>query len=101
MNITLFGANGAIGQIVLKHALDNDQKVTAYVRRPESLILSDENLNIITGDLTNKTLIKKAIKEADVVISTLGPALDISRKLKGTPIADRSPVHHRCNGKTS
>ncbi len=88
MNITIFGANGAIGKLVTDHALKNGDTVTAYVRRPESMGTSHNNLIIMVGNLANQSLIEKAIENADVVISTLGPALDMSRKLKGSPIAD-------------
>ena len=40
------------------------------------------------GELTNNSAIETAVSEADVVISTLGPGIDLSRKRKGTPIAD-------------
>jgi putative NADH-flavin reductase len=88
MNLTVFGANGAIGKIITNHALNNGDTVTAYVRRPDSLKQSRNNLKIMVGDLSNRLLIEKAIENADVVISALGPVLDTSRKLKGTPIAD-------------
>lgn len=35
MNITIFGANGAIGKIITSIALENGDSVTVYVRRPE------------------------------------------------------------------
>jgi len=82
MNLTVFGANGAIGKIITNHALNNGDTVTAYVRRPDSLKQSRNNLKIMVGDLSNRLLIEKAIENADVVISALGPVL------KGTPIAD-------------
>jgi len=88
MNITIFGANGAIGKLVTNHALKNGDTVTAYVRRLESMERSHSNLIIMVGDLSDRSLIEKAVENADVVISTLGPALDTSRKLKGSPIAD-------------
>ncbi|WP_245592316.1 NAD(P)-dependent oxidoreductase [Ectobacillus panaciterrae] len=89
MNISIFGASGAIGKIVLEHALsDKENSVTAYVRRPDSLKMSFPNLKVIVGELTNQALVQQAIEQSDVVISTLGPALDTSRKIKGTPIAD-------------
>lgn len=95
MNITIFGASGAIGQILAKHAIDNGDTVTAYVRRSDSLSFSHENFNTIVGQLTDQPEVERAIANADVVISTLGPALDTSRKLKGTPIADGHEVIKR------
>ncbi len=91
MNITIFGANGAIGRIVTGHALDHGDTVTAYVRSANGLDRSRANFIIMVGDLSNRLLIEKAIENADVVISALGPALDTSRK-KGTPIADGHAV---------
>lgn len=87
MNITIFGANGAIGKIVTNYALKNGDTVTTYVRRLDSIEKSSSNLIIMVGDLTNQSLIEKAVENADVVISTLGPPLDMSRKLTGSPIA--------------
>lgn len=88
MNITIFGASGAIGQHLMRLALDKGDFVTAYVRRPEKIMLNHSNLQFVTGELSNATAIETAVSEADVVISTLGPAIDMSRKLKGTPVAN-------------
>jgi putative NADH-flavin reductase len=92
MNITIFGASGAIGEILTNIALNNGDRVTAYVRRADSIKHLHENLQIVVGDLSNQPLVEEAISNADVVVSTLGPALDTSRKLKGTPIADGHAV---------
>jgi putative NADH-flavin reductase len=88
MNITIFGASGAIGQLLTQLALDNGDFVTAYVRNPQKISLKHPNLSLVQGELSNASTIEKAVAESDVVISTLGPASDMSRKLKGTPIAD-------------
>lgn len=37
MNITIFGASGAIGQLLTRLALDHGDFVTAYVRNPTKL----------------------------------------------------------------
>ena len=87
MKITIFGANGAIGKIVTSHAIRKGDMVTAYVRNSESLVKT-KNLNIVVGNFSNQLLIEEVIIGSDVVISTLGPAHDLSRKIKGTPIAD-------------
>ncbi|MES9729517.1 NAD(P)-dependent oxidoreductase [Bacillus safensis] len=88
MNITIFGATGAIGQLLTQFALENGDFVTVYVRNPEKIKQKHSNLRIVTGELTNTSAIETAVSEADVVISTLGPGIDLSRKRKGTPIAD-------------
>lgn len=88
MNITIFGASGAIGQLLTRLAVDNGDFVTAYVRNPKKISLKHPNLTLVQGELSNTSTIERAVAEADVVISTLGPASDMSRRLKGTPIAD-------------
>ncbi|OMF96866.1 NAD(P)H-binding protein [Paenibacillus sp. FSL R7-0337] len=88
MNITIFGASGAIGQLLTQLALDHGDFVTAYVRNPHKISLKHPNLSFVQGELSNATTIEQAVAKSDVVISTLGPASDMSRKLKGTPIAD-------------
>ncbi|MCK9862126.1 NAD(P)H-binding protein [Paenibacillus sp. ATY16] len=88
MNITIFGASGTIGQLVTQLALENGDFVTAYIRNPKKISLKHPNLTLVQGELSNTSTIERAVAEADVVTSTLGPASDMSRKLKGTPIAD-------------
>lgn len=87
MNITLFGAGGRIGKIIMSRALENGDTVTAYVRRGESLEETHGNLIVMVGELSNRLLIDKAVENADVVISALGPSPDAARRLRETPIA--------------
>jgi len=86
--VTLFGATGAIGRLLLARLLESGFQVTAYVRSKRSLPVVHERLTVVEGMLTDAGKIDAAVEGASVVISTLGPALDMSRKLKGTPIAD-------------
>ena len=88
MNITLFGASGAIGRLVIQQAIQNGDCVTAYVRREDSISIRHKGLKIIVGELSNQSKMEEAIADADVVISTLGPELDTSRKVKSLPIAN-------------
>jgi putative NADH-flavin reductase len=88
MNITIFGASGTIGKIVTSIALEKGDNVTAYVRRENSMGNLHGNLTTVVGSLSDQDLIEKAISNADVVISTLGPPLDMSRKIAGSPVAN-------------
>lgn len=88
MNITIFGASGAIGQYLMQVALNKGDTVIAYVRNPDKIKLKHPKLKLVVGELTDTSAIDTAVSEADVVISTLGPPSDMSRKLKGTPVAD-------------
>jgi hypothetical protein len=62
--------------------------VTAYVRRPDTFPPDTKGLTVVVGALTDVALVEQAVDRADALISALGPALDMSRKDKGTPIAD-------------
>lgn len=88
MNITIFGANGAIGRLVTEGALAKGWHVVAYVRRENALKIVHPNLQIIIGSLDDTEKMKQSIQEADAVLSTLGPALDKARTVTGLPIAN-------------
>ncbi|MFD9316429.1 NAD(P)-dependent oxidoreductase [Streptomyces sp. NPDC060053] len=86
MRVTVFGASGAIGHLVVRQLLDAGHHVTAYVRTPAKLPLADEHLTVTTGQLTDTTALRKAVAGSDAVISALGPSL--KRSVKGTTITD-------------
>ena len=72
MNITIFGASGKTGQLLVRKALSQGHMVMAYVRRKDSIELEDPNLKIIVGKLDESDKLKEAIQGADACISTLG-----------------------------
>jgi putative NADH-flavin reductase len=88
MNILILGANGKIGSLTVNRFLKNGDRVIAYVRRRDSVDTTDSNLEIVEGNLDNSVLIESLIKRTDAVVSTLGPHMDMSRKIKSTPISD-------------
>jgi putative NADH-flavin reductase len=86
MNITVFGATGGVGHEVVTQALDAGHHVTAYVRNPDKLTVAHPNLTVITGELTDREAVQRAVGGADAVISALGPSLD--RKATGMPLVE-------------
>jgi nucleoside-diphosphate-sugar epimerase len=86
MNVTVFGATGQIGRLVVDDLLHAGHDVTAYVRNPDKLTTVDPRLVNVTGELSDGQRIRQAIHGADAVISALGPSL--KRSAKGTPITD-------------
>lgn len=72
MTITVFGANGAIGKLLISKALENGYNVKASVRNPQKINITNANLEVIKGELSDFDLIKKVISDSDAVISTLG-----------------------------
>jgi putative NADH-flavin reductase len=71
--ITVFGASGKSGRLVVQEALAAGHTVRAFVRSPDKLALRHERLTIIQGDATDARAVADAIRGADAVISALGP----------------------------
>jgi len=86
MTITIFGASGAIGKLLVQQALDKGYHVNAYVRNASKFNLSHPDLNIIQGELNDYQKITQAISGSEAVISTLGPP--VVRKYEGFPVLD-------------
>ncbi|NOY09476.1 MAG: SDR family oxidoreductase [Spirochaetes bacterium] len=70
--ILIFGATGGTGRQLVRQALSLGYKVTAFVRDPARLKVSDDNLSVFTGDVRNAEEVNKAVKDHDVVLSALG-----------------------------
>jgi len=60
-------------------------KVTAITRNPEKFTLSDPNLTVVQGDVTNQDSLEKAFAGQDAVFSAFGPT-DMSKPL--TDVSD-------------
>lgn len=77
--IVIFGATGGTGQELVKQALDKGYKVTAFVRNPDKLKLSNQDLTILKGDVLNFNDVCNAVEGQDIVVCSLGmPASDKS-----------------------
>jgi uncharacterized protein YbjT (DUF2867 family) len=72
MNLTILGAAGATGTQLVEQALIAGHHVTALVRSPEKLTITNPNLHVVQGDATDRAAVSRAMKGADAVISTLG-----------------------------
>lgn len=71
MKILVFGANGRVGSLVVKHCLKKGHDVTAFVRGNHTF-KPNQNLSIVQGDVYDSSSIKRAIPGHDAVISCLG-----------------------------
>ena len=78
MRITVFGATGPAGRLVVRRALDQGHQVAAYARSPDKLEELGElpGLTVIAGELDDAAAIRTALTGADAVISLLGPGRD-------------------------
>ncbi|WP_064092035.1 NAD(P)-dependent oxidoreductase [Rossellomorea aquimaris] len=72
MKIIVFGATGGTGQEVVKQALAEGHEVTAFVRTPSKLTISNPLLVTIQGNATNMSDVEAALKGQEAVISCLG-----------------------------
>jgi putative NADH-flavin reductase len=86
MTLTVFGASGRIGTLLVNRALAEGYTVNTYVRNPSKLELKHQHLKIFKGELDDFETIKSAISGVDCVICTLGPPL--KRKYEGWAILD-------------
>ena len=76
MDVTVFGATGKIGHLVVEQLLGAGHHVRALVRSPGKLTVEDDHLEVIVAELDDAPAIRKAVDGADAVISALGPAID-------------------------
>ena len=72
MKLAVFGATGKTGLEIVKQALDQGHKVTAFVRDATRLTIEDEHLTFVTGDVFDPVSVAQAIQEQDAVICSLG-----------------------------
>lgn len=70
MNITIFGATGRVGSLVMQRALNEGHSVTAFVR--DASRLKQQPTKQVIGDVRVKEDVFQAIEGADLVVSALG-----------------------------
>ncbi|WP_327729384.1 NAD(P)H-binding protein [Streptomyces sp. NBC_00487] len=90
MRVTVLGATGAIGRLVVQRLLDDGHQVTALVRTPAKLTLTHSQLTLVTGQLSDCDAVEQAVGGADAVISALGPSL--KRSTTGTQVTDGTRI---------
>jgi putative NADH-flavin reductase len=73
MRVTVLGATGGIGRLLIQQALDQGHQVTAFARAPEKITLQSPLLRIVGGDLFNAQQMSEAIRGSETVLSAFGP----------------------------
>jgi putative NADH-flavin reductase len=81
MRITIFGATGRMGQLLVRQALDAGHVVTAYARTPGKLPFTHANLTIAAGQLDDDEAILEAVRPADAVIEGVGSESAATRRI--------------------
>ncbi|CRZ14031.1 NAD(P)-dependent oxidoreductase [Mycolicibacterium neworleansense] len=72
MKVTLLGAGGPTGRLLLDKLLSDGHDVTALVRRPPGFPASAPRLRVLHGDATTPADVCAAVADADAVVSVLG-----------------------------
>lgn len=72
MNLTVFGANGPTGRLVVVRALAAGHHVTAVTRRPDEFPRTSPHLDVVAADVTDIDGVGRAVAGAQAVISTFG-----------------------------
>lgn len=73
MQITVFGATGKTGRLVLEQGLAKGHRMTAYVRDSGRLPdLGSREVRVVTSEVDDQVAISKALEDANCVISALG-----------------------------
>jgi uncharacterized protein YbjT (DUF2867 family) len=72
MNITVFGATGTIGRLLLEQALAARHDVTAFTRDAARVSQKHDRLKVVEGDVSDPTMCLPAVKDADAVVVVLG-----------------------------
>lgn len=87
MNVTVFGATGAIGSLTVAELLNRGHTVTAYARNAAKVPSSwGERVRVVIGEMSDADAIDTAVAGADAVVSALGPSMD--RKATGLPLVE-------------
>lgn len=73
MRLTILGATGGIGRLLLPLALEQGHEVTAFARAPEKIRNRDARLRVIGGNLLNVNEMARSLQGSDAVLSAFGP----------------------------
>jgi putative NADH-flavin reductase len=85
MNVTVFGATGAIGSLTVDELLQRGHTVTAYARNAAKVPAAwGDQVRVVIGDMSDAKAIDSAVADAEAVVSALGPSMD--RKATGLPL---------------
>lgn len=72
MKITVFGATGTIGRLVVDQGLAAGHEVTAHTRDATRVPTRHERLRVVEGDVTDPAACLPAVEGADAVVVAIG-----------------------------
>ena len=92
MKLIVFGANGPTGRILTRRALEEGHEVVAFTRSPDSFPVEHTGLEVVAGDVHDRTAVEAAIDGTDAVLCTLGVPF---AKTPISGLLGRRHQHHR------
>jgi putative NADH-flavin reductase len=79
VKVVILGASGATGQHLVRQALHQGHKVTAFARSPSRFPVHDERIRTHRGDVTDQEAVRAAIAGQDAVLCALGASTPLRR----------------------
>lgn len=73
MRLTVLGATGGIGRLLIPLALDHGHEVTAFARAPEKIGHKSPRLRVLGGSLFQPEEMASALRGSDAILSAFGP----------------------------
>ena len=77
MRLLILGSTGGTGIEMVRQALERGHHVSVLARSPEKLNEFNGRIQIETGDVLGPTMLEKAIRGSDAVLSAFGPRLPL------------------------
>ena len=71
-DIVVFGAGGTAGSRIVAEAAGRGHRVTAAVRRTESVTWLPTGVKVVTGDATSARSVRELAPDADVIVVAIG-----------------------------
>jgi putative NADH-flavin reductase len=72
MNVLILGSTGRTGRCLVKQALEQGHRVTAYARDPRRLPMAHGRLRVVRGDVLDPASVERATEGQEAVLSALG-----------------------------
>lgn len=72
MRVTIFGAAGKTGRLLVEQAVAGGHEVTAFVRTPGRIEADLPSLRVVVGDARDEDAVVGAVAGAEAVLSALG-----------------------------
>jgi putative NADH-flavin reductase len=79
VNLLVLGATGGVGREIVRQAIERAHAVTAFVRAPDRLGDLRRRVEVVQGDLLNRTELNRVLSGRDAVLSGFGPRLPLSK----------------------